>query len=476
MKIKQILIVLSIVIFSSVISYRLGVLAQITGALKSIVEPGSMVTEASYVIFTDDNGNYFARDGNSGEIVFSGTNAATVIQSAINSLPTSNAREGLIYLKPGNYDMSTGITIGKRTYLIGTSPETTILVATANMNSMITIDRTNVVWTDWKIADLQVDMNNKNGDAIMSSDADENGLQCRMALQNLRLYNTNPGYCGINLTDVRGMDARNIRIRTPGGTGIKLRSSGGYNSGEGVWDNIIIGGAGTSNTVGIDIAGKVLTNNETSASNIALWSRIQLGGTMNYATGTIGLKIVDDFDITFYNLHAEGWETAVYIEGQNIANHYVENIEFYHPVIKNDKNPDTGGDPNNVDWRFVNKVRGVRIYGGSSFPSVNGKTISCDSLGSWKNTRPNIFFGHLFEKRYNVDIANGATRIVQGLQENLNEGHLEYQTTTASWTTYANPTGPVWDGRIVVVYSSGQPGYRMYTYANNDWRYQDLST
>jgi hypothetical protein len=52
MKIKQILIVLTIVIFSSVVSYRLGVLAQITGSLKSIAEPGSMVTEASYVIFT----------------------------------------------------------------------------------------------------------------------------------------------------------------------------------------------------------------------------------------------------------------------------------------------------------------------------------------------------------------------------------------------------------------------------------------
>ena len=88
MKIKQVLIVLMIMIFCSVVSYRLGVLAQITGSLKSIVEPGSMVTEASYVIFTDDNGNYFARDGNSGEIVFSGTNAATVIQSAINNLPT----------------------------------------------------------------------------------------------------------------------------------------------------------------------------------------------------------------------------------------------------------------------------------------------------------------------------------------------------------------------------------------------------
>ena len=53
MKVKQVLVVLTIVIFCSVVSYRLGVLADMSGTLKSVVEPGSMVTEASYVIFTD---------------------------------------------------------------------------------------------------------------------------------------------------------------------------------------------------------------------------------------------------------------------------------------------------------------------------------------------------------------------------------------------------------------------------------------
>ena len=100
MRIKQILIVLSIVIFCSVVSYRLGVLAQMTGALKSIVEPGSMVTEASYVIFTDGNGNYYARNGDTGEIQYKSTNASWVIQSAINSVPSW----GTVFLKKGVYN------------------------------------------------------------------------------------------------------------------------------------------------------------------------------------------------------------------------------------------------------------------------------------------------------------------------------------------------------------------------------------
>jgi len=111
MRIKQVLIVLSIVIFCSVVSYRLGVLAQITGTLKSIVEPGSMVTEASYIIFTDGNGNYYARNGMTGEIEFSGTVPRTVIQSAIDSLTNG----GKILFKAGTYPINGIITIGKVT-------------------------------------------------------------------------------------------------------------------------------------------------------------------------------------------------------------------------------------------------------------------------------------------------------------------------------------------------------------------------
>jgi len=98
MRIKQIFIVLTIVILSSIISYRLGVLAQMTGALKSIVEPGSMITEASYIIFTDGT-NVYARNGDTGQIEFNGIDASQVIQSSINSLTSGRTWSEKIVLK-----------------------------------------------------------------------------------------------------------------------------------------------------------------------------------------------------------------------------------------------------------------------------------------------------------------------------------------------------------------------------------------
>jgi hypothetical protein len=65
----------------------------------TVIEPGSMVEDANYIIFKD-NSNYYAKNGASGVIAFSGTNATSIIQSAINdSMPY-----GSVYLKPNDGD------------------------------------------------------------------------------------------------------------------------------------------------------------------------------------------------------------------------------------------------------------------------------------------------------------------------------------------------------------------------------------
>jgi hypothetical protein len=69
-----------------------------------------MVTEASYIIFTDGAGNYYARNGSTGKIEFSGTSASAVIQNAIDSLPQNG---GKILLKGGKYILANSITINK---------------------------------------------------------------------------------------------------------------------------------------------------------------------------------------------------------------------------------------------------------------------------------------------------------------------------------------------------------------------------
>jgi hypothetical protein len=52
------------------------------------IEPGSGVEVASYIIFHDNETpkNYYAKNGLTGEIEFSGTDASKVIQSAIDAL------------------------------------------------------------------------------------------------------------------------------------------------------------------------------------------------------------------------------------------------------------------------------------------------------------------------------------------------------------------------------------------------------
>jgi len=107
MKIKKFLVIISVVVLSAVLGYRFG-FSQSGNFLKSIVEPGSMVTEASYVIFTDGS-TVYARNGNTGEIEFSGLDASNVIQSTINQLTSG----GKIFVRAGYYNLSAPIVIDK---------------------------------------------------------------------------------------------------------------------------------------------------------------------------------------------------------------------------------------------------------------------------------------------------------------------------------------------------------------------------
>jgi len=116
MRIKQVLITVGIAILFLTLGYRLGVVAQITGALKSIVEPGSMVTEASYIIF-QDSGTVYARNGLTGEIQFSGTDASTVINNVLtNGLSPGRIWQEKVVLK-GNFTLTSGIIVPSYTIL-----------------------------------------------------------------------------------------------------------------------------------------------------------------------------------------------------------------------------------------------------------------------------------------------------------------------------------------------------------------------
>jgi hypothetical protein len=96
---KLILMIFPLILIGIISAY---IYASHSSPPPAIVEPGSMVTEASYIIFTDGAGNYYARNGSTGKIEFSGTDAATIIQQAINS-------GGLVFVKNGTYNFNSFI-------------------------------------------------------------------------------------------------------------------------------------------------------------------------------------------------------------------------------------------------------------------------------------------------------------------------------------------------------------------------------
>ncbi len=81
------------------------------------VEKGSAIEEANYIVFKDDEGLYYAKNGSTGEIHFASTNASYVINSALAAL--NNTGAGKVFLKAGTYNIDTTISIPYGVYLEG---------------------------------------------------------------------------------------------------------------------------------------------------------------------------------------------------------------------------------------------------------------------------------------------------------------------------------------------------------------------
>jgi len=82
--------------------------------------PSDQHEGAEYIVFPK-GGDFFARDGESGNIEFSGTDAATVIQNAIDAVAGSGdvGDGGTVYIKPGWYGISKTISLKASVVLQG---------------------------------------------------------------------------------------------------------------------------------------------------------------------------------------------------------------------------------------------------------------------------------------------------------------------------------------------------------------------
>jgi len=101
--------ILIVAVFSSLITYAY---AQ---SFTTYLESGSMVVEPAYIIFV--SGNYYARNGVTGKIDYSGSQASPVIQAVFNVVTEGSH----IHFKIGDYNLYTKITINKTLKLTGES-------------------------------------------------------------------------------------------------------------------------------------------------------------------------------------------------------------------------------------------------------------------------------------------------------------------------------------------------------------------
>jgi len=122
--------------------YFVGLTVAQTGTIT--IEPNSFQTEASYVIFKDGT-TIKARNGTTGAIDYSGTDASTVIQSAINALGTSG---GKIFIKAATYSLTSDLSPVSSLVIEGEGSGTEIVGAGGRIN----IDsKSNIVLRNLKI-------------------------------------------------------------------------------------------------------------------------------------------------------------------------------------------------------------------------------------------------------------------------------------------------------------------------------------
>lgn len=108
-----------IVFAVAVISYKAG---YVYGQSTSVtIEPGSFTETASYIIYGEDTNNdgimdiIYGKNGKTGKIDFRSTDAASVIQNAIDALTNG----GKIYIKRGSYQITSIIELNSNVHVIG---------------------------------------------------------------------------------------------------------------------------------------------------------------------------------------------------------------------------------------------------------------------------------------------------------------------------------------------------------------------
>ncbi len=103
----------------------------------TIIEAGSNVDTASYIIFKDGN-TIYAKNGTTGKVEFQGTDASGVMQSVVDNLTEG----GRIYIKQGSYVLTKTLIIPSgatsKLSIQGESNSTTKIGGSSSLSQLIT--------------------------------------------------------------------------------------------------------------------------------------------------------------------------------------------------------------------------------------------------------------------------------------------------------------------------------------------------
>ncbi len=121
----------------------------------TIIEAGSNVDTASYIIFKDGN-TIYAKNGTTGKIDYSGTDASTVIQSIVDTLTATGGR---IYFKAGVYRINSTLIIPSTGNIImeGENRYTTQLLGSSTLTNMIIVGNEIKQVSSFILRDIRID-------------------------------------------------------------------------------------------------------------------------------------------------------------------------------------------------------------------------------------------------------------------------------------------------------------------------------
>lgn len=283
-----------------------------------------LATEADYIVLADVAGMVFAVNGLTGEMVYNSTSASSVINRAIQDLPSIG---GSVFVKAGTYEISETIKIPSNVTLTGAGSSSRLVLAAGTNTYVIENADTSEGNSNILIANLHLDGNeakNPHG---------------RSVIHFLRVWNSTIQDCSIHDSAFAGILAeyggrniiRNNHVSNNRNAGIE----GTHEDHDIVANNIAYSNRGDPYGHGIDYCtgsrnnifdGNICYNNGlTSGGGLALWDGCQniiIGNILasNYVGLTVGVPSFGEKthgNMIMGNTVSNNTHSGLHIEGEH---------------------------------------------------------------------------------------------------------------------------------------------------------------